>query len=335
LVAYLIKRVALALFIMTWAALVNFVIIAILPGDHFTPYKIGIALAGLPVEETHETLVAEYGLDKPWIVQFLSWYGRAIFRGDFGYSLYLDKPIQEEFFRSGGALSNTLIISGFSMLIAWLAAIPVGIVTALRKGRFLYWAVSLVSMPTLAVPGFYLASILLVIVAKLSDPIFARASMWGLCGYEYAGCPMSWGKLMSCILHMLPLWILVGAPVFAVAVKILRSSILDTLDKRYIVTARGKGLHEIRIYFKHVLRNALNPLISTIGTSLPTVLVNAFLVSWMFGIQTYGNLVRRAVEFQDPALLGATMLFYSFVLVLGNLLADIGLAVIDPRIRYS
>jgi peptide/nickel transport system permease protein len=154
---YVIKRIALALFIMTWAAFFNFVIIAILPGDHFTPAKIAIALAGMPVEETHEALVQAHGLDRSLIVQFVSWYGRAIFRGDFGYSLYLEKPIREEFFRSGGAISNTLLISGISVLIAWLAAIPVGIVTALRRGRILYWTISAVGMPMLAIPGFYLA----------------------------------------------------------------------------------------------------------------------------------------------------------------------------------
>ncbi len=332
---YLLKRTLLAFLIISWAAFFNFVIMLILPGDFFTPMKIGIALAGLPVDETHEALGEAYGLNKHWTVQFVRWYGRVLFRGDFGYSLYLQAPIRNEFFRMGGPITNTLLISGVAVLIAWLVAIPVGMVSASRRGAWLYGAVNVIGMPMLAMPGFYMAGAFLAFYGRVGDSLMARSTMWGLCGYAYAGCSMSWGKFVSCVLHMLPLWIMVGIPVFVVAVKVFRSSIRETLGENYIVTARGKGLRGTRIYRKHILRNALNPLISTIGMMLPTVLVNAFLVSSMFGIRTYGNWVYRAVSHQDPALLGATMLFYSVVLVVGNLLADLGLAIADPRIRYG
>jgi peptide/nickel transport system permease protein len=332
---YIVKRLLLAFFILSWAAAFNFMAICILPGDHFTPAKIGIALMGLPVEETHHAILVEHGLDKPWIVQFAIWYGRVIFRGDFGYSLYLEGPISANFLRIGGHITNTLLICGVSMIMAWLISIPIGLLTARRKGRLVHLIVNAIGAPTIAIPGFFFATIFLLIFRQFVDPVLSRPAMWGLCGYLYEGCPMSWAKLGSCILHLLPIWVIVGMPVFMVAVAVFRGSMIDTLGEQYIVTARGKGLSERMVYFKHAVRNALNPLISTIGVSLPNVLTNAYLVGFMFGIPTFGTLIVRSLAYEDPALLGATMLVYSGILVVGDFLADVLLAAIDPRIRYS
>ena len=333
---YLLKRSLLAFLVLTCAGLIIFAILCVLPGDFFTPAKIGIALAGLPVEETHKALLKEYGLDQPWIIQFFRWYGKALFQGDLGYSLYFKGPLKEHFFAMGGPITNTLLVSGLSMAMAWLAAIPLGLLTAFRRGRFMHLLIHAVGMPMVAIPGFYFAGLFLAVFWWLGgDPILARPSMWGLCGYMYNGCPMSWAKLFSCVIHMLPVWIIVGIPVFMVALKTFRGSIIDTLGMKYITTARAKGLSEMRVYFGHAVRNGLNPLISTIGLTLPNVLISAYVTGFMFGIPTYGTLVFRALGYQDPALLAATMLFYSVVLVVGNFLADVLLAVVDPRIRYD
>ena len=146
---------------------------------------------------------------------------------------------------------------------------------------------------------------------------------------------MSWAKFGSLLAHLTPIWIIVALPVFTVALRVLRGSMQDVLQERYVVVARGKGLATGPVYLKHALRNALNPLISTIGITLPGVLVNALLVGFVFGIRTYGDLLRTAVRAQDPALLAFIMVFYSAVLVFGNFVADIGLAAADPRIRYD
>ncbi|MBU1048568.1 ABC transporter permease [Candidatus Bipolaricaulota bacterium] len=221
------------------------------------------------------------------------------------------------------------------MIIAWFLAIPLGVLASLRRGKWLYYGLSVIGMPSLAVPGFVLAGLVLWLLDRMIDPMMSRASLWGICGWRFEGCPMSWAKLGSCLTHLAPICIIVGLPVFTVALRTLRASMLDTLGESYVTVARSKGLSARHVYLKHALKNALNPLISTIGYTLPGVLVNAWLVGFMFGIATYGSLLHVAVVNQDPALLALILVFYSFVLIVGNLLADIGLAMIDPRIRYG
>lgn len=339
---YVIRRTLLAAFILFWAAFATFAFISVLPGDFFTRFKIAIAVAGLPVEETHHALLVEHGLDHPWPVQFAAWIWRIIVKGSFGSMLKLPNIPGERqmltlayLFRSGGEIMNSLLICGTSMLVAWLLAIPFGAFSATRRGRWLYVGVSVLGMPSLAIPGYISAGLMLWFLDAVIDPMMSRAPLWGFCGWRFVGCPMTWTKFGSCLAHLLPIWIIIGLPVFTTAVRVLRGSMQDVIGQPYIVVARCKGLSSRAVYLKHALRVALNPLISVIGLSLPTVLVNALLVGFMFGIPTYGSLLKASIERQDPALLAAMMVFYSFVLVAGNLLADIGLAIADPRIRYD
>lgn len=339
---YMLKRMLLSVFILIWSAFITFAIISILPGDYFTRFKFAIALAGLPVEETHHQILVEHGLDRPWIVQFASWIWAIVSKGSFGCSLGPTRVPGDSFeltlsylLRSGGEIANSFLICGTSLVVAWLMAIPLGVVTSLRQGKWLYYGLSLVGMPSLAMPGFVLAGLVLWFLDVFIDPMMSRSALWGICGWRFEGCPMSWAKFGSCIVHIIPIWFIVGLPVFTVGLRVFRSSMMDTILQPYITSAWGKGLNSRQVYHKHAVRNALNPLISTIGVTLPTVLVNALMVGFIFGIPTYGDLLKQAIERQDSALLAAMMLFYSFVLVVGNLLADLGLAAVDPRIRYD
>ena len=339
---HLMKRFGLACFILLWSAFITFAFIAILPGDYYTKFKISIAFAGLPVEETHHEILVQEKLDRPWLVQFGSWIWGLLSRGSLGHTLSLPHLTEQRvnltfsyLLRPNGEIMNSLLICGTSMLVAWLLAIPMGILTSLRRGRWLYLGLSAVGMPSLAMPGYISAGLLLWLLSAKIDPMLSRASLWGICGWRYEGLPMSWAKFGSCLAHLSPIWIIVGLPVLTVATRVFRASIQDVLGQSFITTAHSKGLSWMKVYFKHALRNALNPLISTIGYTLPTVLVNALLVGFVFGIPTYGSLLKASVERQDPALLATMMLFYSAVLVFGNLAADFGLALVDPRIRYD
>lgn len=339
--AYTAKRFALACFILLWSAFISFAFISILPGDYFTRFKIAIAMAGLPVEETHAAMLEEHGLDRPWIAQFSSWIWAIVSKGDFGYALEAGNAVGQNhltlsfLFRPDGEVMNSLLICGTSMVVAWLAAIPLGVLTATRRGKWAYVGLSVIGMPSLAMPGFVYAALVMWFLDVVVDPMMSRASLWGLYGWRYVGAPMSWAKFGSLLAHLTPIWIIVALPVFTVALRVLRGSMQDVLQEQYVVVARGKGLATGPVYLKHALRNALNPLISTIGITLPGVLVNALLVGFVFGIRTYGDLLRTAVRAQDPALLAFIMVFYSAVLVFGNFVADIGLAAADPRIRYD
>jgi peptide/nickel transport system permease protein len=229
---------------------------------------------------------------------------------------------------------NSFLICGTSMIAAWMMAIPLAILSMMRRGKWIYHGVILLGMPMLAMPGYYFAGLLLWFLDHFVDPMMSRAQLWGIYGWQYEGLPMSWGKFLSCLAHLAPIWFIVGMPVFVVAFRVLRASLKETLELPFITVARSKGLPLGRVYFKHAVRYSLNPLISTIGVTLPTVLVNALLVGFVFGIPTYGDLLKNAIEYQDAALLAPVMVFYSFVLVVGSLVTDLGLAMADPRIRY-
>ena len=314
-----------------------------MPGEYFTRMKIGIAMSGAPVEETYQQVLESQGLDRSWIAQFFVWVKGVVVDGTFGRSMSGTYRMEagddgltlKYLLRPGGEIMNSFLICGTSMLVAWTLAIALGAITALPNGKWLYRGLIILTAPTIAVPGFVFAGLVLWFLVVHVDRAFSLSSLWGLCGWQYVGKPMSWGKFVSYVGHIAPLWIIVGMPVFASSLKVFRSSMQDQLGLRYITVAYGKGLPPHRVYFKHAVRNALNPLISTMGYTLPTVLVNAMMVGFMFGIPTYGSLLKTAVEWQDPPLLAAILVFYSFVLVVGNLLADLGLALVDPRIRHD
>ena len=328
---------------MLCSAFLSFALICVLPGEYFTRWKISIALSGEPVEATYQQIMESEGLDKSWIVQFFFWIKGVILHGTFGQPMSgaLRMIVGPEgltlkyLLRPGGEIMNSFLLCGSSMLVAWIIAIVLGAITALPSGKWLYRGLITITAPTMALPGFVSAGLVLWFLVVYVDRAYLLPSMWGMCGWQYADCPMSWAKFGSCLGHIAPLWIIVGMPVFASSLKVFRASMQDQLGLRYITVAHGKGLSPRRVYLKHATRNALNPLISTMGYTLPTVLMNAMMVGFMFDIPTYGSLLKAAVETQDPALLAAILVFYSFVLVVGNFLADLGLALADPRIRYS
>ena len=339
---YLLKRTFGAAVILLCAAFLSFALICILPGEYFTRMKFAIALSGGDVEKDYQKILESTGLDQSWIAQFFHWIKGIVLKGTFGQSMVRtyrdvgpDELTLKYLLRPGGEIMNSFVICGSSMLVAWGLAILLGILTAAPHGHWLYRVLMAITAPTIAMPGFVLAGLFLWFMVAHVDRVYLLTSMWGICGPTLTGCPMSWTKLLSCVAYSAPLWIIVGLPVFASSIKVMRASMLDQCGLRYITVAESKGLRFRRVLLKHAARNALNPLISTMGHNLPTVLVNAMMVGFMFGIPTYGTLLKQAVETQDPPKLAAILVFYSFVLVLGNLLADIGLALSDPRIRYG
>jgi len=342
---YLAKRTVLAVFIMFCSAFLTFALICIMPGEAYSRMKIAIAAGGRDkLEATYNELLKSAGLDRPWIVQFFAWIKGVIVDGSFGRPVYGayhrdhggdDALTLRYLFRAGGELPISLVICVTSVVIGLALAVVFGALTLLPKLRWLYGLLTAISAPTVAIPGFVLAGLLLLFLVHFVDPLHAVPGLWGVCGWQYVGEPMSWAKFLGCLARLTPVWFIVGMPVFATGLRVFRAAMKDQLGMLYVTVARGRGLPMRRVLLKHVSRNALNPLISVAADVLPTVLVNTMLVGFMFGIPTYGDLLRTAVDWQDPAPLATLMVFYSFVLVVGTLIADIGLALADPRIRYT
>jgi len=330
-IAYLLKRLLWMLPVFFAVALVSFAIVALFPGDYYTAAKFGYLMAGMSTDEAaHAVNTLRYaaGIDKPWIVQFWVWFTGVITEGDWGVSWsFLLEP------QTG--LVWTLVITGSSMLWAWLLGIPIGILAAVRKNTLLDHAITGMTYTGFAFPPYVWGALFFLLVYKFINPLIVGGGFLGVVGYQLVGKPLTWYKVGSHILHLLPVWAIIGAPIFATVVRHTRVNISALLGEPFITVARSKGISERRILFKHALRNAVNPLISMFGITLPTLLTGTILVGPVFGLPTFGRTLLWAARMQRQQQLTALLLFYACFLLIGNLIADLLLVATDPRIRYD
>jgi peptide/nickel transport system permease protein len=331
-IPYVLKRILFSFIVFCCIAFVSFGIICMLPGDFYTPLDWAVRLFGLD-PEIPAMLRAEKALDKSFIVQFWIWFEGVILHADFGLSFRTDGPVGPFLFRRGGPAEISLIISVTSMAVAWLLGIPVGVLSARFRGRAANLLFGLLTYPILSIPTYVIGILIHWFIYKFIDPLMVGAGLWGMCGWRFVHKPMSFVKFGSCILHLLPIWFIVGAPIFVTVVRLMRMSMQDVMSSPYITVARGKGGTELRVIFKHALRNALNPLISSFGVMLPLVLMNSIIVAKLFNIPSFAQFLLDIVMYQDQHVVTAALLYYGTFLIVGNLIADSLLAATDPRIR--
>ncbi|UCF09770.1 MAG: ABC transporter permease [Candidatus Bipolaricaulota bacterium] len=328
-IGYIVRRLLAMLPVFFLVALIAFGLVCIAPGDFYTPLRL------LGIHSTaYESMRVMRGIDKPWIVQFWIWFEGVITRGDFGISFATGGPVGPYIFSKEAGMQWTLIITGSSMILAWLAGIPLGILAAVRKRKPLDYLVSVLAYVGISFPQYVLGWCFIWFVYKFINRLIISPGTWGLVDVALRREPMSVAKFGSYVWHLTPAWIIVGAPMFALVVRHMRNSMLDTMNEHYMDTARAKGLRESRVLLKHALRNALNPLISMAGMMIPTLITGSILATQVLGLPTFGQVLITATRSQDQHLLTACLLFYASLLLVGNLIADLGLAVVDPRIRY-
>lgn len=331
---YIIKRIFFSFFVFVCIAFISFFIVWLVPGDFFTPLDWMVRVFNLD-PELPAILRAQHALDKPMFVQFWIWFTGVITRGDFGVSFMTEGPVGPFIFQRGGPVEISLIVSGTSLLMAWLIGIPVGVLSSYFRGRRSRTVFYVLTVPWLSIPSYVIAGILHWFIYKFINPLMVGAGLWGMCGWRYVGKPMSCAKFGSCILHLLPLWIIIGMPIFITVVRHMRSSMHDVMEEEFITIARSKGISETRLLFRHAMRNAVNPLISTFGVMLPVLLMNTIIVARLFNIPSFAKFMLEWVQYQDQHVVTAALLFYGTFMIVGNLLADILLAITDPRIRHQ
>ena len=333
--AYIVKRILSTIPVFLIVSFISFGLVSLFPGDFYTPSMFGAAMAGLDAHEVHEALRVMSGIDKPFVVQWWIWISGVVTRGDFGYSFQTNGSVARFIFHPDSGLYWTLLIVGSSMFLAWLFGIPLGILTAVRHNRWQDWVITGATYLGISIPGYVFGWIFLWFIYHFVDSMVWKSWLWGLCSYAYRDQPLTLAKALNHAFHLLPAWLIVGAPMFAMVTRHLKMSFLDTLKEPYLTTARSKGLREGRILFKHGLRNAINPLISMFGMMLPTLLAGSIIATMVLGLPTFGRVFLNAIENQDQHVLTAALLFYSAFLIVGNMIADLLLAVVDPRIRYT
>ena len=248
-------------------------------------------------------------------------------RLDFGVSLNYNRPVREVV---SERLMMTIILASTTALLAWGVSIPIGIYSALRQNKWEDYTVTFIGFLGLAVPDFLLALVLLWVGFRL----FPDHSIGGLFSPEYRVAPWSIARVMDLLSHLWIAAIVVGTAGTAALVRVMRANLLDELNKPYVITARAKGLKEWRIILKYPVRIALNPLISTMGYLLPFLMSGSIIVSIVLSLPTEGPLLYQSLTTEDM-FTSATILFVLGLLtVVGTLLSDILLGLLDPRIRY-
>ena len=325
--AYLLRRLLLAL-VTIWAiTVVTFVIIQLPPGDFVDTYVAQSAAMGSAITmEEAAALRQAYGLDQPLLVQYVKWLG-LISRGEFGISFEFGRPVTEVI---GDRLWLTILLSIGAIIVTWGIALPIGIYSAVRQYSWGDYFFTFVGFIGLAVPNFLLALIVMYLAFR-----WFGLNVGGLFSAEFELAPWSWARVWDLTKHLpLPVLILALSGT-AQLVRIMRANLLDELRRPYVVTARAKGLPERRVILKYPVRAALNPFASTIGYLLPFVVSGSIIVSVVLSLPTVGPLLLRSLVSQDMLLASSIILLLGVLTVVGTFLSDLLLMWIDPKIRQG
>lgn len=326
-IAYIVRRLVLAILTIWAITVVSFVIIQLPPGDYVTSYIASMSASGILVSEAEaQALRIQYGLDQPIYVQYFKWMGM-IAQGRFGMAIEWGRPVLDVI---GDRLALTIVISVAAILFTWLLAFPIGIYSAVNRYSIGDYIATLIGLIGLAIPGFMLALIVMYIGFR-----YFNASIGGLFSAEMASAPWSWAKFVDMLKHLPIVAIVLGIGGTAQMIRIMRSNLLDELRKPYVMTARARGLTETHVIMKYPVRVALNPFVSTIGYLFPYVVSGSIIVSMVLSLPTVGPLLLKALIAQDLFLAGTIVLMLGVMTVIGTFISDLLLMWIDPRIRLG
>ncbi|KUK26485.1 MAG: Peptide/nickel transport system permease protein [Acetothermia bacterium 64_32] len=327
--SFIVRRFLYMIPTLIIVSLVSFAIIQLMPGNFTTAFKLNPRFS----KETIATLEARYGLDKPWYVRYWKWITGIITRGDFGYSMETSQPAFDALFR--GRLSWTLMMSFGTLVFTWVLAIPIGIYSAIRQYSVGDYVLTFFGFLGLSIPNFFLALVIIWLLVAVLNVGALGLGVGGLFDVQYINAPWSWGKFVNFMWHLWPIIVVVGTSNMASLIRYMRGQLLDTLGQQYVLTARAKGLSERVVIWKHAVRNAINPLITMLGMSLPTLFEGAFFTAIILGVPSVERAFWNALQRQDEYVVMSGLLFFAFLLMVGNLLGDLMLAWVDPRIRYD
>lgn len=325
---FVMRRLLTLIPLLLAVSLMAFFIIQLPPGSFVDTYKQSLEAQGGRINERELAALAErYGLNEPFHVQYVKWMKNIVVHGDFGNSFMYQKPVSSIL---AERIPRTVAISLASMLVTWMIAVPLGIVSAMKQYSFFDYLFSFINFIGLAVPGFLLALIFMYGYFKLTGRVIT-----GLYSPEFQGAAWSLAKFGDLLKNVwLPIVVLAISGTAGI-MRVMRGTLLDELRRQYVTTARAKGLPERKLILKYPVRIAINPLVSTIGWLLPSLIGGEVVVSRVLNLPTVGPVLHQALLAQDMYLAGAIVLLLSVLTVIGTLLSDIALAWLDPRIRFD
>ena len=330
--AYILRRLLHMIPTLILISMVSFVVIQAPPGDMLTSRLAELAeqgeLGSDSAMEQIEALRERYGLNDPIYVQYFRWIGKIVFEGDFGQSFTYEMDVME-LMRERFPLTLMLTLS--TLVFVWMVAIPIGIYSATRPYSMSDYGFTFFGFFGLATPNFLLA----LIIMYTQITYFETKSVGGLLSPEYIGADWSWAKVNDLLSHIWVPIVVIGTGSTASVIRIMRGNLMDVLGQQHIQTGRAKGLKESKVIMKYGVRLAINPLVSRLGLELPNLLSGAVVTAIVLTLPTMGPVFLTALTSQDMFLAGAFLLISAIFLLVGNLLADILLAWLDPRIRYE
>ena len=325
---FLLKRLLSLIVTLFAVSVVAFAIIQLPPGDFLTSYMTNLAADG---QNTSQALVDKlrenYGLDQSVFVQYGKWMNNILSRGDFGQSFEWNRPVGEVV---GSRMGMTVVLAIVTLMLTWVIALPIGVYSAVKQYSAGDYVVTVLGFIGVAVPDFLISLVLMYIAFK-----YFNQSVGGLFSQDYENAEWSGSKLLDLLSHLWIPVIIIGLSGTATLIRVMRANLLDELHKPYVITARARGLPEWKVIMKYPVRVALNPFISTVGWVLPGLVSGSIIVAVVLSLPTAGPLLLKSLLTQDMYLAGAFILLLSVLTMIGTLVSDLLLALVDPRIRYG
>lgn len=330
---YILRRFIQLIPTFIGATFIAFMISQLVPGDFFNTMRLNPDVR----PETIERLEQQFGLDQPWIVQYGKWMGNLV-QGDLGLSFDSNQPVINLIRKP---ILNSMILVVMSLVMLYVIAIPLGVFSAVRQYSAADQIISAVSYFGLAIPNFFFALILILLIFTIRS--FTRDAF----GYNELLLPVakmtsnnfddlsSWSKFWDIFKHALMPSFVVATSGIAGFTRILRGQMLEILSSDYIRTAQAKGLGENSVTYKHALRPAIIPFVAGIGGLLPGLIGGAGLVEIVVAWPGITPILLASIGRQDIYVVLGFLTISSLLLMIGNLVSDLLLAVVDPRIRYS
>jgi len=330
---YIIRRLLFAVVVLIGISFVSFVVIDLPPGDFGTQYEQKlITQAGMSPAEAKkaaDSVRERYGLNGPLPTRYFHWISGIVTKGDFGPAMsYGGKKVSDLI---AERLPRTILLAVLSHAISTIFGILLGIYVAPRQYGWVDNVSAFFAFLFTSVPRFSLA----LIIAYLLVFVFGQKHVGAFFSPQYVLAAWSWPKIVDMFKHIWPVLLIAGLGGVAANMRVMRGNLLDVLNAQYVTTARSKGLTERKVLFKHAVPNALHPIIMYQGMVLPYMIQGEMEVAIVLSIPTVSPLFYDSISKSDLYVTASLLLMYAVLLVVGNLLADIALSLLDPRIRYE
>lgn len=325
-ISFIIRRIVMMFFTLVGISIVSFIIIQAPPGDYLSTYMSRLSAAGIAIDPAEiEALKERYGLGKPMYLQYIRWVINLL-HGDLGRSMQWDASVKSIILQR---LPGSFTLSLFSFIFSYLIAIPIGVFSATHQYSFWDYVFSFIGFLGRSIPPFFLALIALWLYFTSTGNVAV-----GLFSKEFQTASWSFTKFIDLLSHIWLPVLIIGLEGTCGIIRVVRNNLLDELQKPYVITARSKGLPERRLLYKYPFRIAINPVISTVGWMLPSLVSGELFVSLILNIPTLGPVFIDSLRSQDMFLASSIILILSSLTVIGTLISDILLVWVDPRIKY-